>query len=142
MAQILGLDRLREKLRRLAAKAKKDHDADVTTGFTQQYALVVHEIPANHPVGEVEYLIKAVRQVEKEVRKNIATAYKNGATLEKALLIGALRIQREAQNKTPVDTGALKASAFTDYTRNADRSAGVAYARSEGIRQSAGKGKK
>lgn len=45
-------------------------------------------------------------------------AYYKGATMGQSLLIAGLRLQREAQLLTPVDTGALRNSAFTKLERN------------------------
>lgn len=129
-----GAKGLLAKLNELGVKAKEASEASVTVGYTQNYALYVHEIPAYHVVGEVEYLMKAVRATKKEVQANIIKAYQRGATLEQALLIGGLRFQREAMNRTPIDTGALRASAFTDLTKNVERVSLEAFIKSERIR--------
>jgi len=134
MPILTGASQLKGKFDELVKKGRIASQASVTVGHTQNYALYVHEIPANHVVGEVEYLLKAVKAVEASMRDNIVTAYRNGATLEQALLLGGLRIQRESQNRTPVDTGALKASAFTDLTANVEAAAAKAYSNAETIR--------
>ena len=132
---IQGLNSLKRKLAKLLVDAKKASKADVVVGHTQAYALYVHEVPASHVVGEVEYLLKGYRAAESRVRQNIPKAMQNGATLEKALLIGGLLIQRESQSRTPVDTGALKASAFTDTYANVEAATVAAFDRSEAIRR-------
>lgn len=43
----------------------------------------------------------------------ICTALQRGKTIATALLLCGLRLQRESQQRVPVDTGNLKASAFT-----------------------------
>ncbi len=109
----------------------------VTVGFTQNYGLYVHEdMDARHEVGQAKFLEQPARKLEKTLGDLTAKAVANGATIEEGLIIAGLRLQREAQELTPVDTGALKASAFTCKTRDVDRIAEVAFKKSEKIRKS------
>lgn len=66
---------------------------------------------------------------------------------EKAYLRAGLALQREAQLRVPVDTGALKASAFTALEQNAAEAAERSKAASDAILEAAkstraGRGKK
>jgi len=83
-------------------------------GYTQNYALYVHEnLQAHHEVGQAKYLEQPFRQGANELGRMIKEAVAKGASLGQALLLAGLRLQRESQQLVPVDTGALKASAFT-----------------------------
>lgn len=76
------------------------------------------------------------REKAGEIAKIVTKAVKNGATIEEGLLLGGLRLQREAQLLTPVDTSALKASAFTVPTRDENAAIEEAFSKSESIRLS------
>ncbi len=124
------LDALQKRIN----EAKKASDTSAITGFTANYALYVHEnlemrlkgLPRpTHggasrgyywdPQGQAgpKFLEGPARELKDEVAKIVSEALKNGATLAQALVMGCLRIQREAMQRCPVDTGFLKASAFT-----------------------------
>lgn len=103
----------------------------VVTGYDTAYAVYVHENiemkwkgkprrkPAKgnywDPKGEAKFLEKPAREMANngEFQRIIVAALQGGATLEEALLLAGLRLQRESQLRVPVDTGALKNSAFT-----------------------------
>ncbi len=86
----------------------------VLVGFTAAYAINVHEdLQAHHDVGQAKFLEQPARELGNVIRGDVATNMKRGATLEQGLIVGGLRLQREAQKLVPVDTGALKGSAFT-----------------------------
>jgi len=114
MAVIQNLKRLEFKLRERAAKARKESTAAVVVGYTAAYAVYVHEdLTANHPVGQAKFLEEPARQLQKVFSKMILQALRRKATMSQALLLCGLRLQRESQELVPVDTGALKGSAFT-----------------------------
>lgn len=114
MAKIQNLERLVAKLRAKTAKAIKDDNVSVIVGFTQSYAMYVHEnLEAFHKNGQAKYLEQPARQYAPELGVIVRTALKAGKTLAQSLLLAGLRLQRESMKLTPVDTGALKASAFT-----------------------------
>lgn len=113
MASITKLKQLHAKLGALAAKARKD-SAVVAVGYTQSYALYVHEdLEAFHATGYAKYLERPARELGGELTKIIVGELKNGRTMAQSLLKAGLRLQRESQLLVPVDTGALKNSAFT-----------------------------
>lgn len=114
MAEILKLKSLVAKLQAKAAAAKKDLDASVVVGYTQSYAIYVHEnLEANHPVGQAKFLEQPFRSMSGELKGIVFEALRKGKTMAQALLLAGLRLQRESQKLVPVDTGALKNSAFT-----------------------------
>ncbi len=115
MADIKGLQAVKESLARHAEQYGPDR-VDVVVGYTQAYALYVHEnLEARHPVGQAKYLEQPARQLNNDgtLGSIVVAGLKRGLTLGKALLLAGLRLQRESQLLCPVDTGALKGSAFT-----------------------------
>lgn len=113
MPKIQGITSLKSKLRQMAQGPRLQSTA-VVTGFTQNYALYVHEdMEAHHNVGQAKFLEQPSMTLVPEFRRIIEGAMDSGASLEQALLLAALRLQREAQLLVPVDTAALKNSAFT-----------------------------
>lgn len=112
MAEILGLNKVLDALHRLK---KKYEGPAVIVGYTAAYAVHVHEnLEMRHKEGkQAKFLEQPARELAKEIGQIVRKAVQGGATLTKALLIGGLRLQRESQKIVPVDTGALKGSAFT-----------------------------
>ncbi len=106
----------------------------MTVGFTQRYALWVHEVQARHVVGQWKYLETPARQKTREMARMIETALKSNIPLMQALMFAGLNLQRAAQLLTPVDTSALKASAFTCPTRDVESVSQTAFQKSEAIR--------
>lgn len=131
--KIENVGRLKAKLKSLEGKYGKE---SVTVGFTQKYALHVHEIQAHHTVGQWKYLETPARALKSVIGKMVGDSMKRGINLLQSLMLGGLRLQREAQQITPVDTSALKASAFTCPTKDVEAVSSQAYAKSESIRVS------
>jgi hypothetical protein len=126
MPKITGISELKRKLARLS----KQHGTveDVVVGFTQSYALYVHEIPARHVVGNMHYLIGPARRLKRELGNIVEETTANTFSLQNGLLTAGRRLQREAQNEVPVDTGALKASSFTAKESELNAASAAAYA--------------
>lgn len=119
-ANIKGVDKLVAKLRQLAATAKKDADVSVSVGYTQGYGVYVHEnLEAHHPVGEAKFLERPMIAMRDELKNTIVTAIRSGKKLGQALMLAGLKLQRASQKRVPVDTGALKGSAFTRLNNSA-----------------------
>jgi hypothetical protein len=98
----------------MAAKASTDDKASVTVGYTQSYAIYVHEnMEAKHPVGQAKFLEQPARMLQPVLAQIVTDAKARGQTLAQGLVLAGLRLQRESQMLCPVDTGALRASAFT-----------------------------
>lgn len=114
MAEIQKMDSLLKKLQEMEAKSRTDNNGAVIVGFTQNYALYVHEnLEAHHPVGQAKFLEQPFRELLTQIPVILKKTAQAGKTLLQGLLIAGLRLQREAQKRCPVDTGALKNSAFT-----------------------------
>lgn len=113
-ARVDGEERVVARLRRKATVARMDDGASVVVGYTQSYALPVHErMDVNHTVGQAKYLEEPFRTMRGELMEMIRGAWRRGLRLGQALLLAGLRLQRASQMLVPVDTGALRASAFT-----------------------------
>ena len=132
MPIIERVTQVKNVLKKLLLKATKNGKASVTVGFTQSYSLFVHEL---HPTKS-KFLENAARNKATEIATVVRTSMQRGLSLEKSLILAGLRLQREAQVNTPVDTGALKASAFTSVTRDEVKASQTAFAISEKIRLS------
>ncbi len=114
MVVLKGLDSLVSKLRAKAAKANTASAASVTVGFTASYTIPVHEnMQAVHPVGQAKFLEEPARTLSAELGRLSRDVVARGGTMSQGLLVAGLRLQREAMQLCPVDTGALRASAFT-----------------------------
>jgi hypothetical protein len=103
----------------------------VSVGYTAKYALAVHEkrgmvlrgLPRPKPRkgkfwdpqgrARAGYLLDVARENHSQIAKIVNTAFKQGKTLAQSLVTGGLFLQRMSQLAVPVDTGNLKASAFT-----------------------------
>lgn len=135
--QILNLDRLKVKLAAMGKKFQADGGADIVVGATQRYALIVHEnLQAHHPVGQAKFLEQPARELSNDGTFSaiVEQAVENGDTLEEGFLLCGLRLQREAQKLTPIDTGALRASFFTAKYADLDTAAAAANAAGEAVR--------
>lgn len=136
MVRIEGLSNVLRMLSRSRRRYKEASTASVTVGFTQTYALVVHEDrSARHDIGKAKYLEDPARENFKEIGEIVLTAISFGSSFTDGLMLGGLFLQGLAQEETPVDTGALKASAFTSPTENVEEAAKVAYQRSAEIKR-------
>lgn len=114
MAKIENLEAVISSLRARAAKSIKDDNVSVVVGFTAAYSIYVHEnLEARHPVGQAKFLEEPAIRIQDELADMIQEGMQNGKTMAQVLLVAGLRLQREAQKLCPVDTGALRASAFT-----------------------------
>ena len=133
MAQILGLNQVRAKLGALIQEA---HAANVcvVVGYTAAYALYVHEniemklrgqprprrLGMEHgkywgPQGQAQakFLEQPARQYASQIGRIVITAYGRTRNMAQSLIMGGLFLQRESMKLVPVDTGNLRASAFT-----------------------------
>lgn len=132
MANLSGVQKLVDRLQKLAAKTGKTKSPSVAVGYSAAYALYVHESIEMKLKGQkrrgargkgmywdpqdraqAKFLEQPARELRPELRRIIALAAKRGATLAEALLLAGMRLQGESMKLVPVDTGALKASAYT-----------------------------
>ena len=134
MPTITGISAVRKALRKHGEKLGLVGKPSVIVGYTANYALHVHEniemkwkglprLPnpphkgnywdGSRSPGQAKFLEQPARELRYEFGRIIFEAMKNGATMLQALYIAGLRLQRESQLLVPVDTGNMKASAFT-----------------------------
>lgn len=113
MPSVEGFKKTLDAMKRLL----KDHQVlmpSVVVGYTQKYAVYVHEnLDAKHAAGkQAKFLESPARTMAPQLKKTIVEAVPK-VGLPKALMLAGLQIQRASQEIVPIDTGALKASAFT-----------------------------
>jgi hypothetical protein len=115
MAEVLNLHAVLSMLqRKLRDKHLPASTISVMVGYTQNYALSVHEdLFAYHSEGQAKYLEEPARRHSRKIGQMVRAYVEQGMTFEQALTMGGLFLQRESQLLVPVDTGALRASAFT-----------------------------
>lgn len=110
----------------------KSENIVVVVGYSQSYALEVHErTDVKRRVGQPKFLETAARSLEPTIRNMIRRAPREG--LAEVMLRAGLLIQRESQKLTPVDTSALRASAFTTMQENLESVATEARTKAEQI---------
>ncbi len=135
MAQVEGLNKVVAALRAKLAARMTDTNVSCVVGYTAYYAIWVHENIELHPPGMIlagverwhgkgaywdpqgraqpKFLEGPFRR-NKEIYARIVTgALRSGKTMAQALLLAGLQLQRDSMLLCPVDTGNLKASAFT-----------------------------
>ena len=121
MAKLSNIEGVGSLLTKLKKMENLPAIKDVLVGYTAEYAVFVHEnLEASHKVGQAKFLEEPARklipELALEIRKIMSEEKdptKLGLTIQRALLVAGLRLQRESQELVPVDTGNLKASAFT-----------------------------
>jgi len=129
--KIEGADKLLAQLKALERKSRKDNNLGVIVGYTANYALSVHENlemklkgqPRKKPHkgrywdpqgrGQSKYLEQPYRENRSRIYNQVVQIMRASGSLQKALLVAGLFLQRISQRLVPVDTGNLKASAFT-----------------------------
>jgi len=113
MAEIENVSAVLRELRRLARQAQEMNGV-VRVGYTAEYAFFVHEnLTASHRVGNAKYLEGPARRLGEEMAAIVRQEYIRRRKVIPGLLRAGLLLQRESQKEVPVDTGALKNSAFT-----------------------------
>lgn len=107
-------EKLIRSLKDLGAEHRKEGDPRIVVGYTAAYAIYVHEdLEARHPVGQAKFLEQPLREMGPELSRLIGEAMKRGVKFGAALYLAGLKLQAASQLLTPIDTGALRASAFT-----------------------------
>lgn len=114
MPEIQNINRLRNKLEKLADRYHTSGTPSVVVGYTANYGVYVHERPARHAPGkQAKFLEQPARDLDKTLGSMIVKSLRIGVKLLQALYLAGLRLQRDSQQIVPVDTGNLRGSAFT-----------------------------
>jgi hypothetical protein len=127
---IRGADKV---VQTLAQREKgQPRKVSVVVGYRSNYALHVHENREMRlrgqkrskprkgfywdPQGKAQagFLETPFRRHQGRIGEIIWKTVENGGSLEQGLVMAGLFLQRESQMMVPVDTGKLKASAFTE----------------------------
>lgn len=132
VVKVIGIEEVNAKLQALANRSMKKDNGTVVVGYTQRYAIYVHEVQARHKEGKQwKFLEAAVRRLAPQIPKIVETVYWYSQSLVKGLIVAGLRIQRDSMKIVPIDTGALRASAYTAVEKAAPAAAAAALARAE-----------
>ena len=136
-ATITGVTAVVKSLQKLKVDAKEASEAEVVTGYTQKYGIYVHEnLQARHAEGkQAKFLEAPARRLRDRLASIVVRVYKRTGSLVEAMIIAALRMQRASQKIVPIDTSALKASAFTAKAIDIPAKSAAAFAKSESIRK-------
>jgi hypothetical protein len=136
VSKIKGVPSLLARIKAVGKKYGVDEPPpSVVVGYATDYALYVHEdltkahgeaFNVKHadeiaagtehsrgPNQQAKFLEQPARQNRDSYKQIIFGAMKEGKTLKQALLLAGLQLQRDSMEIVPVDTGILKASAFT-----------------------------
>ena len=113
---ITNVAKVRDKLRALEAKARKESNVAVVVGYNAEYAVYVHEnLEMRHREGkQAKYLEQPAREKQGEIADIVRNVTKKTGSLLAGLLMGGQFLQRASQEIVPVKTGNLKGSAFTE----------------------------
>lgn len=130
--KIEGLEKFVRSMNDYFNRRKIEPGKSVIVGFTANYALHVHEnmemagagLPRRsghgfywdpQGIAGPKFLEGPARELSNsgELSRILTSVVRSGKSVMQGLLVCGLRIQREAQQRVPVDTGNLKASAFT-----------------------------
>jgi len=129
---IIGVDKLIKTILRLERKSLQKDDVEIIVGYTANYALPVHEKIGMKlkgqqrrggtkkgkywdPQGRAQpkFLETPAREMRSQLVNIVRAGYRKSGVLETGLLVAGLALQAASQKLVPVDTGNLKASAFT-----------------------------
>lgn len=130
--EIVGLKQLQMKLKALITEAKRQTTPSVVVGYTAAYAIYVHENVEMKwkgvlrrtknrrlkgtfwgPHGQAKFLEQPARENQDELGRIVIGATRSTGNIRDGLLLAGLRLQRLSQDKVPILTGNLRASAFT-----------------------------
>ena len=114
MPEIQNITSLQRKLENLRTRYTGSGTPSVVVGYTANYAVYVHERPAIHNPGQQwKFLEQPARELGGMMGNMLSEALASGVKLLQALYLLGMRLQRESQEIVPIDTGNLRASAFT-----------------------------
>jgi hypothetical protein len=150
---VAGLEKLNKRLQAMSKKHGKVRD--VIVGYTQPYAVYVHEstgmslkgVPRRKsrnrpsigrywdpPGAQAKFLEKPARQLAGKLGKTIADSMKKGKSFQDAIYAAGLELQFASQKMVPIDFGALIASAFTATEDKLEQVASQAFQKSSMLR--------
>jgi predicted secreted hydrolase len=116
MGSVKGFDKLDRRLQKMSRRVSVKK-VTVKVSYTASYAIYVHEnLEAFHPVGQAKYLEQPFREMLNNgtFKEMMNKSLRQGMSLTQAMTLIGLRLQRESQQRVPVDTGNLRNSARTE----------------------------
>lgn len=132
MTSVLRIKALQDSVEKAKKKyAPNNEKIEVLVGYTANYAIYVHEIPptkkqaekmgskrtakhtGNHGKAQWKFLETPARQNRTAYANIIKENLANGRPLLESLYLAGNELQKDSQRIVPIDTGNLRASAFT-----------------------------
>ena len=116
--KIEGINSLQAKLAAMLRVKENVTPENVVVGYAGvNYAIYVHEnLEAAHSPGkQAKFLESPARTLNNtgQLGKIVEKTVKRGGTVQQGLLLAGMAVQRASQKIVPIDTGNLRASAFT-----------------------------
>ena len=108
-----GFDSLQIQLSR---REKRGKGGTVAVGYTAKYAMIVHEnvgAQFKTPGTQAKFLEEPFRVNRDRYMEIILKTVKSGGNFFSGVMLAALTLQRDSQRICPIDTGHLRASAYT-----------------------------
>ena len=108
-----GFKSIEQSLKLLKNRYKQENTKPVIVGyFGVNYALFVHEINRNYNNGKQwKFLETPARENQDKYAATFRAALRREESIQGALTLAALALQRDSQEIVPVDTANLKGSA-------------------------------
>lgn len=140
--KIEGINSLQAKLAALLKNKENVAPENVVVGYAGvNYAIYVHEnLEAAHSPGkQAKFLESPARTLSNtgQLGKIMEKTVKRGGTVQQGLLLAGMAVQRASQKIVPIDTGNLRASAFTALESQLESESRAAAARGEAVRRQA-----
>lgn len=132
---VFGVADFKKKLDKTIKKFEKGSEENVVVGFVQTYSLPVHELHKT----QSKFLEQPFRTGMPIITSIVDREMQKHGNLTQSMLKAGEWLKQSAQAVTPVDTGALKGSAFVTTESKEDEVAEQSFKRSEAIRIAAGK---
>lgn len=131
--KVSNIAALQRKLQQLMKSAKEQENI-VVVGYSQRYAIWVHETNKNYRVGQWKYLEQPNREMRDSLKEIINQVFLQTKSMRKALLMAGFALLRASRELCPEDTGALKASGYVAMESEFEKVSAAAFATSEAIR--------
>lgn len=137
MPKIENVDAVIKRLQALKKEAKEASNISVQVGYTQSYAVWVHEnLEASHAEGKsAKFLSIPAKEHQHTLSKIVTKIYKKTKDMKLALTTAGMRLLRESQKIVPIRTGALKASGYVSTEEEAEVNAKKAWEKGERVRK-------
>lgn len=106
--------RVIKRIEAMERSIPKSRHITVEVGYAQPYAMIVHEseeMEHKHG-GQSAFLLSVRKEFERLLSETVKRVFVRTKDISQALLVAGNQLKRLAQGRTPVDTGALRMSAW------------------------------